>query len=90
MACQYIRQHRQQILPYILLFLHTINFSIIVLSLSMSLGLSGLKADIGKIGRIRSLQVTLIFNPPVPHDAPPTRMNSDFWITGSCLSYNAV
>lgn len=36
------------------------------LSLSMSLGLSGLKADIGKIGRIRSLQVALIFDTPVP------------------------
>lgn len=61
------------------------------LSLSMSLGLSGLKADIGKIGRIRSLQVALIFDTP----GPPTMHHQpawipDFWITGSCLSYNAV
>lgn len=91
LACPDIRQHRPQILSYILLFLHAINFSIIVFIVIYVIGAVGAESGHWK-DRSDSVApgCSHFLTPRSPHDAPPTRMNSDFWITGSCLSYNAV
>lgn len=63
----------------ILLFLHVISFSVIVFSLTVTIGLSGLKTDMGRsVGFGRPQPQVALLPPPVPHDAPPTRMTSDF------------
>lgn len=97
LACPYILPKRRQkkislIYPAFPAYYQLLNYRVLSLSMSLVRGCRGWKADIlEKIGRIRSLQVALIFwhpGPPTMHHQPawiPT-----FWITGSCLSYNAV